>query len=417
MKNFIYLIVIVFSLIYIDANAQWVQTSGANGSTIRGIAVNGTGIFADYTARYDSAGVILSTDSGINWSNVSTGLPLREIDAVFSAGNNLFTAENDAGVYISTNNGANWTVTALTVEYIHGFAAIGTKIFAASKFNGVYLSTDNGVSWNFVNSGLTNTMTRSIFSDGSNLFVGTYGGGGIFLSTNNGTSWSVINSGLTMKYVYSFEHIGSYIFAGTWNAGVFRTTNNGTNWTAANNGLPNSPIYALVANGSNLFAGTYGSGVYLSTNNGDSWSEVNNGLTSLSLNSLAISGSYLFAGGDGSGVWRRPLSEMVTDVYDNQNNIPENFTLSQNYPNPFNPSTKISWQSPVGSWQTLKVYDLLGNEVATLVNEYKPAGMYNVEFTMNNLSSGVYFYQLKVGDLSSSSGQGFIQTKKMILMK
>jgi len=76
--------------------------------------------------------------------------------------------------------------------------------------------------------------------------------------------------------------------------------------------------------------------------------------------------------------------------------IPNEFKLEQNYPNPFNPSTKISWQSPVGSWQTLKVYDILGNEVATLVNEYRQAGSYNVEFTMNNLqlSSGIYFYRL-----------------------
>ncbi|MBK6914190.1 MAG: T9SS type A sorting domain-containing protein [Ignavibacteriales bacterium] len=93
------------------------------------------------------------------------------------------------------------------------------------------------------------------------------------------------------------------------------------------------------------------------------------------------------------------------------NLIPTKFALYQNYPNPFNPDTKISWQSPVGSWQTLKVYDVLGNEVATLVNEYKPAGIYNVEFTIDNLqlSSGVYFYQLKAG--------GFVSVKKMIMIK
>ena len=75
----------------------------------------------------------------------------------------------------------------------------------------------------------------------------------------------------------------------------------------------------------------------------------------------------------------------VVDVEEEQNPIPTEFKLEQNYPNPFNPSTKISWQSPVGSWQTLKVYDVLGREVATLVDEYKPAGSYNVEFAMNNL--------------------------------
>jgi hypothetical protein len=86
------------------------------------------------------------------------------------------------------------------------------------------------------------------------------------------------------------------------------------------------------------------------------------------------------------------------------------FVLYQNYPNPFNPSTKISWQSPVSGWQVLKVFDVLGNEVATLVDEYKPAGTYEVGFNANNgLPSGIYFYQLKSGDYSAS--------KKMILVK
>ncbi len=88
---------------------------------------------------------------------------------------------------------------------------------------------------------------------------------------------------------------------------------------------------------------------------------------------------------------------------------PLSFILEQNYPNPFNPSTKISWQSPVSSWQTLKVYYVLGNEVIKLVDEYREAGNYEVEFDGSNLASGIYFYQLKVG--------GFIETKKMILLR
>ena len=103
----------------------------------------------------------------------------------------------------------------------------------------------------------------------------------------------------------------------------------------------------------------------------------------------------------------------ITSCYDDDISL-EEFELFQNYPNPFNPSTKISWQAPAGSWQTLKVYDVLGNEVATLVDEYKNAGKYEVEFDghsdeYQNLSSGVYFYQIRAGD--------FVQTKKMILLK
>ena len=92
---------------------------------------------------------------------------------------------------------------------------------------------------------------------------------------------------------------------------------------------------------------------------------------------------------------------------------PTDFRLEQNYPNPFNPSTKISWQSPTSGWQTLKVYDVLGNEIAILVDEYRNAGNYEIDFQYtvgsHQLANGVYFYQLRVGD--------FVETKKMILLK
>jgi aminopeptidase N len=101
--------------------------------------------------------------------------------------------------------------------------------------------------------------------------------------------------------------------------------------------------------------------------------------------------------------------------------FPEDFNLSQNYPNPFNPSTEIRYQLPLSSDVVLKVFDLLGNEIATLVDEYKPAGTYEAEFNtsfINHIpSSGVYFYQLRAVDPSTSSGQAFVETKKMLLLK
>jgi hypothetical protein len=104
------------------------------------------------------------------------------------------------------------------------------------------------------------------------------------------------------------------------------------------------------------------------------------------------------------------LIQELTEIKDQELlTKPSNFNLEQNYPNPFNPSTKISWQIPVSSWQTLKVYDVLGNEVATLADEYNHAGNYEVDFEATKLSSGIYFYRLQAGN--------FINTKKMILLK
>src|SRR3989339_1303174 len=109
---------------------------------------------------------------------------------------------------------------------------------------------------------------------------------------------------------------------------------------------------------------------------------------------------------------------LPSDV-ETETTLPTEFVLYQNYPNPFNPTTKISWQSPVSTWQSLKVYDVLGNEVATLVDEERPAGSYEEIFDANYLSSGVsarggyasgvYFFRIKAGE--------FVQTKKLILMK
>lgn len=119
--------------------------------------------------------------------------------------------------------------------------------------------------------------------------------------------------------------------------------------------------------------------------------------------------------------WNAPLvfvlgyfnGEGLTSVNDQGfNSIPQKFELDQNYPNPFNPSTKISWQSPVGGHQTLKVYDVLGNVVAALVDEYRPAGKYEIDFNVAQESipaSGVYFYRLQAEE--------FVQTKKMIYLK
>ncbi len=96
-------------------------------------------------------------------------------------------------------------------------------------------------------------------------------------------------------------------------------------------------------------------------------------------------------------------------VQSSQTNKPVVYALDQNFPNPFNPTTQISWQAPVDGMQTLKVFDVLGNEVAVLVNEFRPAGRYEVSFDASRLASGIYIYRLQAGD--------FIQTKKMILMK
>ena len=109
-----------------------------------------------------------------------------------------------------------------------------------------------------------------------------------------------------------------------------------------------------------------------------------------------------------SGIILR-TSSVVTAIDDNQIKQPNSFILMQNYPNPFNPSTTIQYVIINRQFVSLKVYDILGREVATLVNEEKPIGSYRINFNGSKLTSGVYFYRLRAGR--------FTQTKKFVLMK
>ena len=293
---------------------------------------------------------------------------------------------------------SNWVV-ALGLGVSHWFTALDAS--------GIFKSTNSGVNWTSSFTYGLNTNATSFLIDGSNVFFGTFNQG-IYRSTDNGMNWAQANNGLSNLNVRCFTFTSNFIIAGTSGSGIFLSTNNGDTWgRVADAGLTDLNIWTILCIDNSIFAGT-SSGVFLSTNEGINWNKANTGLKHVSIFSLTVNNGYLYAGTGGSAVWRRPLSEMITDVED-VNQVPNHFALEQNYPNPFNPSTKISWQAPVGSWQTLKVYDVLGNEVSTLVNEYKPAGDYEIEFSATNLPSGVYFYRLEAGTIS--------ETKKLILLK
>ena len=106
------------------------------------------------------------------------------------------------------------------------------------------------------------------------------------------------------------------------------------------------------------------------------------------------------------------FNDQYTDINNKDNNestIPHGYFLEQNYPNPFNPSTSIQYAISSRQFVTLKVYDVLGNEIATLVNEEKAAGSYEIGFDGSELTSGIYLYKLQAGS--------FVETKKMVLMQ
>ncbi|NNL21186.1 MAG: T9SS type A sorting domain-containing protein [Ignavibacteriaceae bacterium] len=150
--------------------------------------------------------------------------------------------------------------------------------------------------------------------------------------------------------------------------------------------------------------------------NGDSiWTKTLGGVTDDECHSVIptsdggyiLSGSTKSFGAGGADVWLVKLAPDPTSI--NEKHTVTNFSLSQNYPNPFNPTTKISFTIAESGFTSLKVYDVLGNEVANLISEEKPAGEYEFDFNGSDLTSGIYFYQLKTGN--------YIETKKMVLIK
>jgi hypothetical protein len=401
-------------------DAQWVRGSGISGYYITSLIASGTNLFAG-TSDYDSGGVLLSTNNGSSWTLEDSGLVgntgriANRVQAFALTGVKLVVGPGlfpgtYGGAFCSTNGGTTWNPTLGDYD-VHALAVAGPNMFAGCyanyQFNGgVFTSVDSGLTWNSL--GLMNTNINALAIIDTNTFAGAgvwniapAGGGGVFLSTDNGASWNP--AGLAAIAVNVFAVSGTNLFAGT-DGGVFFSTNYGITWTAANDGLSRN-VSSFAVSGGNLFAAN-DEGVFLSSNNGTSWVAV--GLAYTSVTTLAISGSDLFAG-TATGVWRRSIPEMVTSVRAAIAVVPKSFTLAQNYPNPFNPATTITYQLPTESFVHLSLFNVLGQEVRTLVNQREQAGDKSVSIDGSGLASGMYFYELTAGN--------FTDVKKMVLLK
>ena len=191
---------------------------------------------------------------------------------------------------------------------------------------------------------------------------------------------------------------GNNIFLGDGEYGIFLSTNNGSSWNSINNGIPKGmSIRTLIIDGSKIYAGgvtsNTGQAVILSTNNGTSWTDVSNGLTGHEVNSLTINGDTMFAGVSNGGVWKRPLSEMV-GIQELKN---ENAELKIN-PNPINESSVITYQLPEPGMVSLKVYDIMGRDVACnvclMIDGEQAKGEHTFKYDASGLRSGVYFIRM-----------------------
>jgi|WetSurSiteA1Bulk_404760.scaffolds.fasta_scaffold00523_4 photosystem II stability/assembly factor-like uncharacterized protein len=365
-------------------------------------------------------GLYRSDDKGNNWAAINNGISFNG----FTDGNINDIVENSAGylfasagyweseIYRSSDDGENWEqslgYSQTNSSYIGSLAVNSDGDVYAGTYAKLMHSEDNGVNWTAINLPFAYEVASVAINPYNHIFVAAYTEG-VYRSTDNGVTWSLIGFQNNWMKVLEINSNG-IIFAGTED-GLFRSSDNGNNWTQ----ITTFQVRDVTFNKNGL---VYVSSdkVYRSTNNGDNWTEISTGLPDAYIHSLAVDADgYIFAGTLNNGVYRS--LESTTSVGDDNLISPNTFSLEQNYPNPFNPSTTIRYNIPTviasetkqSQMVTLKVFDILGNEVATLVNEEKPAGSYEVKFNASGLSSGIYFYKLQAGSL--------VETKKMTLLR
>jgi len=425
MKKLLLLFIFIFTVNY--SFGQWTLCNGTAGQNIiKIVKVNNT-LFAGVMNTTFAGKILKSTDNGVNWDSVITGYILSGVFDVAAKGNTVCFGTYERGLIFSTDAGITWQQKYINGVDGNGIFNVGmsgniiftrSNTFIAPIYTMFHYSSNNGANWNPLYLAPVEFVPNYFYDLDSLFIVGSQKG--IVMSTNHGLNWTMpANLGLPnfpdgRKNIYSLYMNNGIIYGGCI-TGFTYSTNMGNNWVSTNMGFSdfcsftdfkqtNGFVFGSVANPAGANAG-----VYKTTNNGVNWTVMNSGLTSNpSVASLLVSGDYLFAGSNYDGIFRFPLSS-ITSSGNISNEIIKDYSLSQNYPNPFNPTTKISFALPKSGFVSLKVYDLLGREIQTLVNEIKSAGNYGIDFNASSLNSGIYFYRLET--------EGFSQTMKMLLIK
>lgn len=353
-----------------------------------------------------------STDDGLTWTSQGVFSGSAQTISVLETGT-VFLGNFALGVFRSTDDGVHWSDNLVT-EGCNGLAVHPQgHVFAGLTYIGnghVHRSTDGGDTWTGVplpNASNSFATECFAFGDSNEIYAGTIDG--FYRSTDFGVSWTQFNSGLLGKNirVMVVTPDQTVFIQTTYSSsfdGVYRSTDRGQSWQRIDG---NDPYFnSLVASQNGDLLGVSDDGVFRSPDDGATWVNIGTELgTFAQFHSIVVTPSGRILVG-GSYVYRK--RELLTHAEELITH-PSGFSLQQNYPNPFNPLTIINYQLAINNFVSLRVYDVLGNEVATLVNERKPAGEYSVTWDGDGLPSGVYLYQLQSGN--------FVQTKKMLLLR
>ena len=412
--------------------AQWQMVDSSKTNIINDFVVSGKYLFVAGGKYVITTGILKrSSDDGATWQTITNGLSeVKTNNQIAGSGEEFYLQSRDASnvgsgaIFRSVDGGLSWTKVSIGIAVSPTMELLfdGTTLFALLD-NQFYISSDKGKTWTSRSNITSNASLKGLVAVGTKYYSYSPALAGYYYSDDNCATWKPSSSPNTFVTSASSDGNNFYIIANDAKQTPYMVTNQGSLINGNPVGGTAYSVDRIAGTGNVVFAsGQFLSNyVYLSTDQLKTWKDVSAGIPGKEyrIEKILIKGDYVYLGFNsisvsqpGYQIWRRKLSEfgITTDVSKAQE-IPAAFELKQNYPNPFNPSTIIKYQLSKDGYVTLRVYDVLGKEIATLVNEFKQAGNYSSQFLIQNsqLPSGIYFYTLRAN--------GYAETKKMILIK
>lgn len=419
-------VILMLSMTLKNASAQstgWSSSNLPDGSPVLDMEVHDNQL-----AALGMRGLWFSGNSGDTWVKIPTPFTDDGYSAVdFDQFGNIFVAANHFNYWLvmkTSNYGASWQIIdSMNHGYVMDIYLLNSKIFAVgglgtstTGYTGLTRSSSNqGVTWqnNYVGGPCLlqisqNPSSNQLFSRAEN---------GLWNLDLNGfiPAADLVSSSCAFSRSGEISVIGRKATA-PHDKRIYTSVNGGLNWINmevgyGDEGRFNDVAYtddgtALVVGDDIGPQGRYGTVLMKKNENGASWISIFPATEMTYFNTVGTNSQYIFIGTENGKILR--ASKNITSVQ-NFSSVVSDFVLNQNYPNPFNPATKISFSIPRASFVSLRIYDMAGKMVASLLSENKLAGNYTADFNAANLSSGTYFYTLQA--------DGFMETKKMILIK
>jgi photosystem II stability/assembly factor-like uncharacterized protein len=377
-------------------------------------------------ASGDSNSLVRTSNGGTNWTVVTPPGNANNFAFVTTENPNyIYLAQGYSGgtgngkIIYSSNGGSNWVVQMTTqydmfsIDFINTPTGYAVGNGPANGNDSLYKTTNNGAVWTPVSVPNIGLMTYVYFYNSTTGFITSMTSSNILKTTNGGLNWILINTGTSQNGINQITMTDTnHVFAVSNNETFLRSSNGGLNWTSQSYGTLDGMSVSFCYNSIGfMVCGKESPAQYKISKTSDfgaTWTTTMTGAGKVYYNInfvwyqlgwLVGSGGTILKTTNMGGVW---VEKTGTEV-------PQNYSLSQNYPNPFNPSTVIKYQIPANANVVLKISDITGKEISTLVNEKQTAGTYEATFDASDLSSGIYFYQIIAGD--------YKKTMRMVLIK